>query len=356
MSNDLRIDNHKLMFHVGRVNQWLRGKNVFPIYVEISPSGACNHRCLFCAFDYLKYKPRFIDTDKIMKTLKEMGKCGIKSVNYSGEGEPFMHKDMVDIILETKKEGMNAAVAINGVLFTKEKAEKCLSALTWVKVSLNAGTKESYARIHGCSENDFRKVLQNLSDLIAIRKKQGLKTTIGAQMLLLPENQKEPVILAKTLKNIGVDYLVIKPFIKHPMSSNEISGKFKYSKIRQLEDKLELINDSNFKVIFRAHAMDKLESGSRLYKRCYGLPFFTEIISNGDVYTCGPYLGNKKYCYGNIYENTFKEIWFGKRRKNILKYVENRLDVSKCMKNCRLDEINRYLWEIKHPAAHVNYI
>jgi len=344
------------MFHVERLHQWLKGDDIFPIYVEISPSGACNHRCVFCAFEYLNYSPRFIDTKSLFKALREMSECGVKSINYSGEGEPFMHKDMVDIILYTKKLGIDAAAAINGVLFTKEKAERCLSSLTWVKISINAGKKETYAKIHGCSEHDFNKVLKNFADMVKIRKSNNYNTTIGAQMLLLPENQDETVMLAKTLKNIGIDYLVVKPFIKHPMSAHRIDSQFRYKDLLSLEDELKPLNSGSFKVIFRAHAMEKIESQERPYKKCLGLPFFTEIISNGDVYSCGPYLGNKKYCYGNIYENTFKEIWLGEKRKNILRLISTKLDVRKCMKNCRLDEINRYLWELKNPPSHVNYI
>ncbi|HAB51888.1 MAG TPA: radical SAM protein, partial [Ignavibacteriales bacterium] len=47
-----RIDSHKLMYHVSRINDWLEGKIIYPIYAEISPSGACNHRCTYCALDF----------------------------------------------------------------------------------------------------------------------------------------------------------------------------------------------------------------------------------------------------------------------------------------------------------------
>ena len=48
-----RIDSHKLVYHVSRVNGWLNGENIYPIYAEISPSGACNHRCSYCALDFM---------------------------------------------------------------------------------------------------------------------------------------------------------------------------------------------------------------------------------------------------------------------------------------------------------------
>ena len=35
----------------------------------------------------------------------------------------------------------------------------------------------------------------------------------------------------------------------------------------------------------------------------------------------------------------------------------NSLDINKvCREACRLDEINKYLYEIKHPGEHVNFI
>ena len=74
------------------------------------------------------------------------------------------------------------------------------------------------------------------------------------------------------------------------------------------------------------------------------------------MWGCSAYLGDERFLYGNINESSFKEIWGGEKRKKSLEWVENKLDAGQCRVNCRMDEINRYLWDLKNPPEHVNFI
>lgn len=356
MSDDFRIDSHKLIFHPQRVARWLDGEQIYPIYAEISPSGACNHRCIFCALDYMEYKPRFLNTRILMDRLSEMGRLGVKSVMYGGEGEPFLHKDIGDIIVHTKKSGIDVGITTNGVLLTEKLAEQIITSTSWIKVSLNAGCSETYAKVHRTKPEDFDRVFQNLAAALRIKKETNASCTLGVQTLLLPENASEVESLAEKAKETGLRYIVVKPYSQHHKSRTRIYQDLDYTKFYHLKDKLTGFQDKEFSVIFRERTMKKMKRTVRGYDRCLALPFWSYIDAGGNVWGCSAYLGDERFRYGNIHEQSFEQIWTGELRKKNLKLVAEQLDPEDCRMNCRMDEINLYLWELTHPKEHVNFI
>lgn len=351
-----RIDRHKLIYHVNRVHDWLTGKMIYPIYMEVSPAGACNHRCTYCGLDFMGYQPRYLDTTILKKRLSEMGKLGLKSIMYAGEGEPFLHRDMAILINHTKRAGIDVAVTTNGVLLKKEITNDILNNTQWIKVSINGATPDTYAKIHRCRPHDFDRVIENMSYAARIRKDNGYSCSLGMQLLLLPENHHEVVALAELARDIGVDYLVIKPYSQHPQSKTTKYSSIKYSDYEYLDEELSKFNTDNFNVIFRIRTMKKWDEGGRNYHRCLALPFWSYIDAGGNVWGCSVYLGDKRFLYGNIYEQSFRGIWESEKRLKSLRWVENEMNVSQCRINCRMDETNRYLWNLKKAPEHVNFI
>ncbi len=353
MAENIRMDSHKLMYHPDTVARWMKGENIYPIEVEISPSGACNHRCVFCAVDYIGYQPNFLDKDIILRDISKMSRKGLKSVICSGEGEPLLNKDMPDIANGIKACGVDLAMSTNGVFFTKKKAEECLKAFTWVRFSVASMEEQSYDRIQRGKAGDLGKVKVNLENIVRVKKNQNLKTTLGVQCLLLPDNADQLPDMAKQLREIGVDYLTIKPYSQHLHSAN--TYQIDYNQMIELEQEIKEYSTENFAVYFRTNAMRKIHH-DKYYRICYGLPFMTHIDAKGNVWPCVAHIGTEEFCYGNINEQTFEEIWEGQKRQEVVGKLRE-LDINKvCREACRLDEINKYLNELKHPGEHVNFI
>ena len=257
MAEDFKLDSHKLIYHPCEVARWLNGENIYPIEIEISPSGACNHRCIFCAVDYLGYKPSFLDKEMLLKNISHMRENGLKSVICSGEGEPLLNKDMPDIALGIKKIGVDVAMASNGVLLTKDITESCLQAFTWIRFSMAAIHEDTYKSIHRGQEGDLKRALDNIAYAVEWKKKNNLSTTLGVQCLLIQDNRDQVVEMTKELKKIGVDYFTIKPYSQHTQSENHL--EVDYKDLLALESELKAYEDFNYKVYYRSNAMLKMK-------------------------------------------------------------------------------------------------
>jgi len=353
--DDLRMDAHKLIFHPQRVSDWLNGKNIYPLTVEISPSGACNHRCIFCGLDYLGYKPRFLDKDLIIPNLEQMQAKGVKAIVIAGEGEPLLNRDTPEIIKRSREIGLDIGMSTNGVLLTRGIAQQCLPSITWIRFSVNASSEESYRIVHRSKRGDFEKVLQNIGDAVEIKKAKNLSTTIGVQLVLIPENSRNLIAFAERLKKIGIDYFTIKPFSQHPQSHCKIDPDFNYEDYLEMEETFKTMNSSSYQVIFRADSMKKLKNDKRTYEHCLGIPFWAYVDSNAVVWPCLAYIGKEEFCLGDLKEKSFVSIWDSERCRKILNMISN-MDISNCREICRLDSINEYLHHLVNPGEHVNFI
>jgi len=356
VADKYRIDAHKLIYHPERVAQWRTTGDCYPIYIELSPSGACNHRCTFCGLDFVGYQPRFLDYEILKVRLPEMGQLGVKSILHSGEGEPLLNKHFAEILRCGKESGIDQALATNAALLTREKAEAILPFTEWIKVSIAGGTKEVYDALQRGAKGDFEKVVDNIQTAAEIKHKNGYHCTLGMQMLLLNENQHTAVSLAKIAKEIGADYLVIKPFSQQLASINTEYQDIKYDQCEKLAEELATLNTDHFKVIFRANTMANWDQAEVAYPKCLALPFWSHIDAGGNVWGCGNFLHNENFCYGNINESTFEEIWQGEKRQKHLAIMRENWDISQCRVNCRMDKINGYLNELENPIEHCNFI
>ncbi len=365
MTDRYKIDGHKLIYHPDRVahmlavqGDWVRAKGIYPIYMEISPIGACNHRCTFCAVDYLDYKPVRLKLEVLEKRLAEMGRLGVRSIMYAGEGEPMLHKEITEIVEATAKAGIDSAFTTNMTILPKHFLDRALPHISWIKTSINAGTPKTYAEIHQTKAKDFYKAVKNMRHAVEQRNREKIDCTLGAQALLLPENAEEMVTLAELCRDeIGLDYLVVKPYSQHMFSNTKRYEEIDYHVLSRIGEALSACNRDGFNVVFRQKTMKKYMSEDR-YDHCHATPFlWAYVMADGTVSSCSAFLGDPRFELGNLNERSFQEIWEGSEREACFQRMLGDFDIAECRKNCRMDEINRYLHVLAAKSVpHINFI
>lgn len=349
----LKLHGTKLMYHIDTLLKWKNNEMFPPIFMEFGPVSGCNHHCIHCYVKGYNQKIELMKENVYLRFMREIGEYGVKAVVLAGCGESLIHKATPKAIEIAKKSGTDVGMFTNGIHITDNNIYSLLTNLTFIRLTINGCSKESYSKIHRCDPKDWEKIIENLKNLVACKKKNNLSCTIGVYTIFLNDNMTELEKWIKKLKEIGVDYVIIKP--------PEVGlDKVKYVdlvKVKYYEPVLKqiaLMNSPNFTIEIR---WDLFKEGCvKDYKQCLGLPFMCAVDADGSVYACNWFWKKDSFKYGDLNKNTFKEIWEGERKAKIIERVSSEhFDFSECGL-CRQNSINKFLWELINPPDHINFI
>ncbi|KKK79157.1 hypothetical protein LCGC14_2836340, partial [marine sediment metagenome] len=291
--------------------------------------------------------------DALLRLLTDAKEIGVKSIAFVGEGENTLNESLYDGLEYAKLINLDVSLATNGLRINKERIEDMMSSLVWIRFNISAATPDSYFKIHGVRRMDW--ALNNIKSCVDIKRNLGLRTTIGLQMVVLHENVNDIVPLAKLGRDLGVDYLVIKP-CSDTYERTLDSPMEEYLQIDEIFQEADNYSDDNYVVSVKWKKIENL--GLKDFKICYGTQFIIAISGDGSVFPCGHFFDIRRdeFKIGNVIESSLKDIIFGDRYRQVQKKIQM-LDVNReCESNCRQYYINQFLWKLKNPPSHVNFI
>jgi len=355
----LQLQPHKLFHHLEEVIKWEKGEYFAPIFIEFSPIDRCNQKCWYCYVEYLQHQNLEIEGKLLIEIFRDMGRAGVKSVMIQGTGEPLLNKATPDAIVEGFNSGLSLALCSNGVLLNSEMLKKILPCLEWLRISAVEYTPVLYAKSHGSPEAHWHKVIENLKIAVRIRQQEKLKTILAVHFLIFPYNVEYIVKTVKMVKDIGIDYILIKSANQSIHNPSHHWERDTHKRFIPLLKEAKDLETDEFKVSVRFDQFEVQEecgSFKKKFKKCYGLEFEAMIDADGGVYPCLHFWRDKDYCYGNLHEETFAEIWKGQRRRSVLNKIYNEFDLNNCHFGCKQMHINETLWELKNPPMHINFL
>lgn len=374
MTDKYLMDGHKLNWHLDRVEDWMNGKRIAPIHIDVGLSKGCNIQCEYCfgvlqGNFYRKGADKYFPREALLQYVKSAGEVGVRSMAFIGEAEPLLNPHVYEAIIEGKRAGVDISLGTNGILLdTSELGIEALKHLSWIRFNISAASNEAYKRIH--RSNEFNTAIEKIKFAVNTKKKHNLDITVGLQMVLTPNNIDEVIPLSKLGKELGVDYFVIKQCSDTVENALGVYKKLdEYDNFNSILEEAESVSSETYNVIAK---WKKIENkGNRNYEKCLGVPFILYSSGDGKLYPCGMFFDYKseEYLMGDLTKQTFKEIIESKRYLEVIEKVKE-IDVKNvCYSNCRTHCVNEFLWSLNEgeislndckptglPPEHVNFI
>ncbi|MDP8225249.1 MAG: radical SAM protein [Candidatus Lernaella stagnicola] len=312
----------KVINHLGRVRAVLRGEFPPPITLEIDPTNACNHSCVWCIDRQHREKngAASLPLEVAKRAVAEAREMGALSLVIKGGGEPLVYPHIAELMRFAKGIGFELGVITNGERIV-DHADVLRKTCSWLRISLDAGSAETHRQAHRPTNPDAYERVWKGIDLLA-----G-DVYCGVIYIIHPLTFHEMAVAARRAKESGCQYIGFKRVV----ADEEIFDAEMYMSIdtNYLFAKRHY-EDADFHVMgFRIYNYSQGPRG-REYNLCLGHHLVGILCADGGVYACCSTRGMKPFCFGNVYEQSFAEIWHGERRREILKRINDK----KCRRIC----------------------
>jgi radical SAM protein with 4Fe4S-binding SPASM domain len=284
----------------------------FPSCLMIEPTNACNLRCPTCptGAGKLNRPKRAMKLDEFKKII-EQARGYVDSVVLWNYGEPFLHKNILEMVAFAEAASIQTIVSTNGHFFPSvEYCKKVVaSGLQKLIVCLDGLDQKTISRFRG--KADFEEVVNGLKYMVQAKRELGSRTPeIQFQFILMKHNQHQKDEARKFAQSLGVDVFCIKPvgIDANDPQFEELAG--------------ELLPDDLSDSHYQRDAGGKVTIRGDIPNRCWWLNNVAIINSDGGVVPCC-YDLYSAHVMGNVFEQPLAEIWRGPKyrqfRKDVLK-------------------------------------
>ncbi len=343
----------KILHHLDRIHAICRGELPVPVTFEIDLTNACNHRCIWCLDN--SYNTRINTTLKEFPLLQfagEMISQGVKSIVFKGGGEPLLYFSFSKLTQQLKNKGLDLGLITNGEIINRHL--EAIPYLNWIRISLDAASAKIHQKLHKPFKSDsFQNIVDNLYQI-------STSVFTGVLFIVHPENICEMEDAAHLARDVGCRYIAFKRVI------GEEAQKFTPKMMREIDELLIKIRKEHENQKFQILGT-KIYHFYRGYKNlpydiCLAHHLIGILGSDGNLYPCCTLRGEVEYSYGSIYKNSFKEIWFGEKRKEVLEKINQKECINYCLgRNTyfhydHYNQLLEYLTKDKEKVGHIDFL
>jgi MoaA/NifB/PqqE/SkfB family radical SAM enzyme len=314
-----------------------------PIQATLLLTNRCNLRCIHCYFysphikrpnmyqlrsakvmnlelsdEYIKSLQTLdADSKRSHAIIDELIAMGTQSFIFSGNGEPFLHNEIFELISRAKSAGCECIANTNGTLLNPVIIDELVTkGFDELKITTMAGTPEMYVQTHsGVKPEIFLKLRDNLIYLADRKSALGVKKPlVSLVFIVISENCDGIAEFIDFAISVRADQVLFRPIddVEDPglrkLVPTPAQAGFVREQLMKAKSYLASRNIGHNIDFFLKAFREQLDT-KVLYDiiPCYYGWLWVRIDEDGLVYPCCR-------CYkplGNIYEKKFHEIWNG---------------------------------------------
>jgi len=327
--------------------------------INLSLSCVCGADCLFCPQNRGKrVKQKIMPFEYVKKIVDEISSedfrkyHNLKKIEIGENGDAFLNKDLIKIIrfIKSRLPKIKIELFTNFENFTEDKAETILKErlIDSVWCNIDGSNNQNYFNIKKLNLDNTK---NNLISFLKIREKLGSDIPLRVSVLTLNyyihtiyNNFKfYPVKLKdNNLKNLPEDFPIIKKQLKKILDPKKDkilrSGVWGWAERERIDIK---------RINYKKYSCPNLNA---MEKEAF-------IAPDGNWYACC-FDSNNELVLGNITKQSINEIFFGEKRKKLIKLLKNKQFAKvggpcRTVNCCQLLYKNKFIGKIKSNVYNV---
>lgn len=351
---------------------FMGGRAYPPKKVTLELTFRCNLKCQMCPLvHWQKTKSgssempmraeNELTVEEIKKTIDELKRLGTKAILLTG-GEPFLRKDMREIMSYIKSKGLYCSILSNGTVITKEKAKDIVdSGVDVLSISVD-GPENIHNEIRGrdYAFENIKKAVRLIKEYQKEQAKDGPRLLFNCTISSLNSNRIDEVVDSARQLGVGkVEFMYL--FYTTDKQDKETQEDMPNRNVKPenqiLPEHLRNIEIDNLKRAIKRSQEKAYEAGievsfspslkeheieRRFYddkfaycSKCFFPWYETRIDPQGNVYPCSMNIN-----MGNIRESSMEDIWNNGAYVNFRRKLRKKGLFPTCYKCCKLT--NRY--------------
>lgn len=311
----------------------LLGIDLYPPFIEIEPTTACHLKCVICEHTYWSEPPRTMSFEEFKSIIDQFK---LKWAGLTGIGSSFLNKDFLKMVRYLKQKSVIVEVIDT---FNEPMNEKTLKELIEAQpdilfVSIYGGSNETYNEV--CVGGNYSKVQENIRTFVRLKKE--LKTilpVLNFHFIISKKNAHEISNFLEFVDSLKTEIgeVLLTTLLHNFGEVEDLAIDLTEDLIQNTEKKAKELN------ITLAYNLSVHQDGKKPpMTECieWIMPFI--FVTGHVIPCCAKNEANRRdlqktTSLGNIFEKSFKEIWYSEQYKKLRQMTQKGIAPQQCL-NC----------------------